>query len=673
MSSPFARRLHECLLAHLSRYHFASFWANAVLVVSMALLVAMAAYFSATDAGHESTVLHMVRADWQEEDAAAPRFGPVPLAVDSKALRPTWQRVELPRALPAALLRQADGSASTGATRITWLRLSARELPATSAPLALYGARIKTDGPIAVYANGRLAYRAQVQGLLWNSTRTPMWVLLGKAPDGEPLDEILLRIEHTRTVQVAVSSLWLGPVEALEVRHRMRQWLQQDLPAMLSAAFVAVGVFALFVWFRRSHEVGYLLFFNLAITSFLRSLHFYVAVPIANDWFAWLTVNSLFWLVAVVHFALRQLHGRPLRWLTFAVVAWTVLIGVLTLPGPAILSNTPQVTPLIYIGAALMGVAVALVGGISAWKRSSEGRLVAVGIGACVLLGVSDWLLQNNFVSPEGWYLGAYTNAVTFSVFGVLMYRRYVNAIAEVERVNAGLAERLRAREAELERSHQRLREVEKLQTISDERQRLMQDMHDGLGSSLISAIRSVESGGMSDDKVSQVLKSCLDDLKLTIDSMEPLEDDLLLLLATLRYRLGPRLESSGVALQWNVQELPALEWLDPTSALHILRIVQESIANILRHTRATEIRVATAADASGVQVTIEDNGQGFDVEKAMREAGGRGMQNQQRRAQVVGGAVSWRSGAQGTLFSLWLPLKRGGQPAGANSAAPLG
>ena len=673
MSSTFARRLHGRLLAHLSRYRFASFWANALLVVSMALLVAMVAYFSATDAEHESAVLHMVRADWQEEDADAPRFSPLPLAVDSKALPHAWQPVELPRALPVALLRQAEGSASAGASRITWLRLSARELPTTSAPLALYGARIKTDGPIAVYANGRLAYRAQVQGLLWNSTRTPLWVLLGKTPDGAPLEEILLRIEHKQSVQVAVSSLWLGPVEALEVRHRMRQWLQQDLPAMLSAAFMAVGVFALFVWFKRSHETGYLLFFNLAITSFLRSLHFYVAVPIANDWFAWLTVNSLFWLVAVVHFALRQLHGRRLGWLTFAVVAWTVLIGVLTLPGPAILRNTPQVTPLIYIGAALMGVAVALVGGISAWKRSSEGRLVAVGIGACVLLGVSDWLLQNNFVSPEGWYLGAYTNAVTFSVFGVLMYRRYVNAIAEVERVNAGLAERLQAREVELERSHQRLREVEKLQTISDERQRLMQDMHDGLGSSLISAIRSVESGGMSDDKVSQVLKSCLDDLKLTIDSMEPLEDDLLLLLATLRYRLGPRLESSGVALQWNVQELPALDWLDPTSALHILRIVQESIANILRHTRATEIRVGTAADASGVQVTIEDNGQGFDVEKAMREAGGRGMNNQQRRAQVVGGAVSWRSGAEGTLFTLWLPLKRGGQPAGAGSAAPLG
>ncbi|MBT2333455.1 sensor histidine kinase [Variovorax paradoxus] len=662
MGSAFARRLHARLIEHFSRYRLASFWANGVLAASVALLAAMVGFFATTGAGQDTAALHLTHADWQVEDA--PGFRALPPAVDSRSLPAAWQPVELPLALPIALLRQADGSASTGAIRITWLRLSTRDLPATSAPLALYGARIKTDGTIAVYANGRLVHRAQEQGPLWDSTRTPLWVLLNKAPDGAPLNEILLRLEQTRRAQVAVSSLWLGPAEALEAGYQMRQWLQQELPAMLGAAFMAVGVFALFVWFKRSHETGYLLFFNLATTSFLRSLHFYVGVPVANAWFAWLTVNSLFWLVAVVHFSLRQLHGRPLKWLTCAVVAWTALIGVLTLPGLAILSNTPQVRPLIYIGAALMGVAVALVGGVSAWRRSSEGRLVAVGIGVCVLLGVSDWLLQNNFVSPEGWYLGAYTNAVTFSVFGVLMYRRYVNAIAEVERVNAGLAQRLQARETELELSHRRLREVEKKQTISDERQRLMQDMHDGLGSSLISAIRSVEGGSMSDDKVSQMLKSCLDDLKLTIDSMEPLEDDLLLLLATLRYRLGPRLESSGVALQWNVQELPALDWLDPTSALHILRIVQEGIANVLRHTRATEIRVGTAAEASGVRVSIEDNGQGFDVQKALAGAGGRGMQNQLRRAQAFGGEVSWRSGPGGTLFALWLPLQRGGRAA---------
>ncbi|MGE8201554.1 MAG: sensor histidine kinase, partial [Variovorax sp.] len=314
-----------------------------------------------------------------------------------------------------------------------------------------------------------------------------------------------------------------------------------------------------------------------------------------------------------------------------------------------------------YAVAALLGAAVCLVGGVSAWRRSNEGRLVAVGIGICVLLGLTDWLLQNNFISPEGWYMGAYTNAVTFSVFGVLMYRRYMHAIGEVEQLNASLAQRLQKREAELELSHQRLREVERLQTISDERQRLMQDMHDGLGSSLISAIRSVESGGMSDDKVSQILKSCLDDLRLALDSLEPVEADLLLLLATLRYRLEPRLEGTGVSLRWEVQELPALGWLDPSSALHILRIVQESISNILRHTRATEIRVGTSLEGAGVQVTIEDNGQGFDVQKVMANpsASGRGLQNQRRRAQAIKGVVQWESKPTGTRFVLWLPLQR--------------
>jgi signal transduction histidine kinase len=112
------------------------------------------------------------------------------------------------------------------------------------------------------------------------------------------------------------------------------------------------------------------------------------------------------------------------------------------------------------------------------------------------------------------------------------------------------------------------------------------------------------------------------------------------------------------VALLWEVQELPTLGWLDPSSALHILRIVQESVANILRHTRATEIRVATAVQGDGVQVSIEDNGQGFDVGKALGEATGKGLHNQRRRAQMLDGTVAWASGPAGTRFMLWLPLE---------------
>lgn len=187
-----------------------------------------------------------------------------------------------------------------------------------------------------------------------------------------------------------------------------------------------------------------------------------------------------------------------------------------------------------------------------------------------------------------------------------------------------------------------------------------MQDMHDGMGSSLNSALRVVEHGHLDEAGVAQVLKGCIDDLKLAIDSMEPVEADLLLLLATLRFRLEPRLEGSGIALRWEVRDIPRLDWLDPRNSLHILRILQEAFTNIIKYANATEVRVATAveADAEAVTVTIADNGSGFDLASALR-SGGKGLFNQRRRAQAIGAEVSWDSNDSGTRLTLRLPLVR--------------
>jgi signal transduction histidine kinase len=130
-----------------------------------------------------------------------------------------------------------------------------------------------------------------------------------------------------------------------------------------------------------------------------------------------------------------------------------------------------------------------------------------------------------------------------------------------------------------------------------------------------------VEGGRLSEADVAEVLKGCIDDLKLTIDSLEPVEADLLLLLATLRFRLGPRLAGAGVSLRWEISDVPPLDWLDPRNALHILRILQEAFTNTLKHTRATQIRVMTGAEDGYVSVVIADNGGGFDVGRAIAGA----------------------------------------------------
>jgi signal transduction histidine kinase len=206
--------------------------------------------------------------------------------------------------------------------------------------------------------------------------------------------------------------------------------------------------------------------------------------------------------------------------------------------------------------------------------------------------------------------------------------------------------------------SHEKLRKIEKKRTLEQERQRLMQDMHDGLGSSLISALREVERGKMNDKELATVIKGCIDDLKLAIDSMEPVDKNLLLLLATLRFRLEPRLENAGIKLQWCVENVPILEWLDPKSALHILRILQEAIANVIKHTNATEVTISTSLEEGLVSVKITDNGSGFDIAEAFA-SNGRGIFGQKYRATAIGAEITWISNNKGTCITLNLPINR--------------
>lgn len=282
-----------------------------------------------------------------------------------------------------------------------------------------------------------------------------------------------------------------------------------------------------------------------------------------------------------------------------------------------------------------------------------------------ILIGMKlQKVLPVNFLTTNGILIGSVLEMLLMAfalAYRFTMIRR--QATEDVAQANASLAQRLQAREAELTASHLRLREIEHRQTLSQERQRLMQDMHDGMGSSLTSALRVVERGQLNEAEVAQVLKGCIDDLKLAIDSIEPVNADLLLLLATLRFRLGPRLESTGIALRWEVQDIPPLDWLDPKNSLHILRILQEAFTNIIKHTNATEIRVATGADADGITVIITDNGSGFDVESALKN-GGKGLSNQMRRAQAIGAEINWDSNNSGTRLTLRLPLRVGNSTA---------
>ncbi len=582
-----------------------------------------------------------------------------PRTVDPGAIAGSWERVRLPYAPHPKLLPMQAVDLAITPTQTTWYHL---RLPANARPsdeTYLYVPRWKTDGEIAIYVDGALHYQSHAN-LQWNGSNEPLWIAFDDTADAKPPHDIVIRLRHVRGIGGALSSLWIGSYAQVGPAYLVRDFFQAQLPYIGSTTFLACGVFALFIWFGRRRETLYLLFFTMTVATFVRSMHHYMGMdrlPISDAWFGWLTVNSMMWIIANLHLFLVKIHLHRQPVLTWTVAAVTAFFTIATLP---VLGTSPDATiiaPVMYPVMFVIGNIVCLSGLYWSWRaRSLEGCALAVWGQLAALLGGYDWLLQNNLVNIENLFLSVYAEIAMTIAFCHIILSRYTQAVSEVERANIVLAERLAEREAELLASHQQRREIERRDLLHQERQRLMQDMHDGLGSSLITALRVVEHGKIDDHAIAELLKSCIDDVKLTIDSMEPVETDLLLLLGTLRFRLQPRLETTNIRLRWEVTEAPPLAWLDQRHSLHILRILQEAFANVIKHAGASEIRVATRVAADEVMIDVTDNGRGFDLAQAGR---GRGLHNQAHRATAIGGRVEMQSGPKGTRFTLFLPIRQ--------------
>jgi signal transduction histidine kinase len=597
--------------------------------------------------------LHITNAQMLQQDGGS--FDPPPAQVQPEGPAGTWTQVELPH---VALQRGKPPGPSEVVT--TWYRIQLGSAFAGQPPQAihLYLPRWQTIGQVAVFGDGRLLFNSH-GGPVWNGFNHPLWVPLAGTQGSVLPRTLLIRLSSATAAGGAISSAWVGPQDALMWRYRVREWLQADVPWISSGAFLALGLFSLAVWGVRRKESIYGLFFASSVLFYIRCLHYHWGlqpIPVPEAWFGWATVNSLGWFLLTVYLFGFRLHGRAYPWLERGFIALTLLTTIVMLPpleaGPLAALNAPA-----YLGMLVASIALICTGVWAAWRARARGALVLALFNLCVLpLGVHDLMLQTYQVSMESVYLVPYAGIGNFLIFLALIARRYIGALGVAAHAQARLELRLRERESELAASYERLRVAEYERTLSQERRRLMQDMHDGLGSSLTSALRMVEHGHIGEADVAQVLKECIDDLKLTIDSLEPVETDLLLLLATLRFRLEPRLENTGLKLHWEVSEVLSLDWLDPRGALHILRMLQETFTNVIKHAQATEIRVSTDSDAEGVIVRISDNGRGLPDDAHAR--GGKGLANLRRRAQAIGARLHWVALERGTCFELWLPVQ---------------
>lgn len=537
-----------------------------------------------------------------------------------------------------------------------WIRIVDR--PDAPGPRALaYAAFMATGSDATLYVDGRRV--AASDPTLSNDWNRPM---LFQLPYGEARSEHVIEISFDCWADYTgclLPSMRVGPLRSVTAFYERQNFLRIGVPQIGSVSILIVGAFALFFWVRRRHEVAYLLFFCASLLWTFRTLHYHLSrYPEPERVFWWITINSLSWLSVLVYFFVFRLYGERRK------VVERVLIGAASLSTFVALWHLVEVNwiyeQIQYALQAAISLFVSILLSIAAWRRRTREHIaMAVALWICLAFGIHDFLLETCMISIEGVYLLPYAALPLFGAFIYAMARRYRGAIEDTERLNASLEERLAERTRELDASHALLRRVEVESARNQERQRLMRDMHDGLGSSLMSSLALAERGETDPDFVLGTLREAVDELKLTIDSLEPIESDLVTLLANLRYRLGPRLTRAGLAIEWDMPDLPKLVWMDAAAALQILRIVQESLTNVLKHARATKLRVSAATVDGHVRVTIADDGVGFDVDALARAPSGRGLRNIRQRAEQLGARIEITSRGTGTILTLLLPVER--------------
>ena len=99
-----------------------------------------------------------------------------------------------------------------------------------------------------------------------------------------------------------------------------------------------------------------------------------------------------------------------------------------------------------------------------------------------------------------------------------------------------------------------------------------------------------------------------------------------------------------------------------------VFRVVQEAIANAVKHAAAQAVRVRCVFGARQLRVTIADDGKGFTVDPDFRAYGGHwGLLGMRERAGQIGAKVAVRSSpGQGVRVTLLVPYRaRGGPEAG--------
>ena len=213
-----------------------------------------------------------------------------------------------------------------------------------------------------------------------------------------------------------------------------------------------------------------------------------------------------------------------------------------------------------------------------------------------------------------------------------------------------------------------RLHEQVQRLAIVDERERISQDLHDGIIQNIYAVGLSLEDipDFVRDDpdEVERRVERAIDSLHLTIRDIRNFIFGLrpeLLSGATLMTGLAAIVEefrhNSMIDVELHAGAMDVEP--DPTTTAHLLGVVSEALSNIARHSGASRAMVWISAEPEGsLRLRIEDNGRGFDP-MTVGSLGHQGLANIRSRVAMVGATMDIESDATGTRIEIYRPTDR--------------
>ena len=522
-------------------------------------------------------------------------------------------------------------------------------------PDRLWGIYLPSVGTnAAVYLNGRLlGTGGRMDAPPARNDFRPLYFTISNGVLRPSANIIEIRVVADTACSGYLGPISLGPDQLLRSVYERGRFIRVTLVRFIFASLL-VSLFYVSVLAWKTRDVIYFHFAGvLAAASLFLSSVVVSESPFPGWWWDWVRMMGTGWLVVFLILFLHRFNARVRPRLERLLLGWAVIGSLVLLLTPLewkyIVGSYAWDVLTIFWGIYAFAFAVRE----SVRSRRSEQFAMALSIGVMLAAGVRDWLVYNDDPGAFHGTLFIYAIVYPLAVFAWILLQRFVMALYEAKTLNMQLEQRVREKEAELQESYRKLVDSKKRQALAEERERIMCDMHDGIGGHLITA--SAAAKRREDSELAEMLDSALTDLRLMIDSFEPVYDDLTTVLGLVRMRLEKRVKNHGLTFNWKMGDIFELPSMDPHQVLHIMRIVEEAVTNVIKHAGARTITIETyneeRAGEAGVSVEVRDDGKGIGSDRSA----GRGLGNMSKRAKAIGGALTIENADPGSVVKLWL------------------